>query len=856
MKLADFVNINANLNETNPFFHPLEQRFGSRVSSRNWGVSADIDLVKLFPSEMKTSSLRLSYTHTENIGKPLYLPSTDILVDEAANQLYDKLVNEGVDEKIAEAEADALKTSSQSIQTSDTWSLPSIRIKIPIDYWLIRDTWNNLGFAFNYNRTFGRNPTILSQSTWVWNFTANYSYSFSPENYIKAVDIPLLGSAFELFSDLNNLRFYFAPTSISSNLTATRNRGFSITRTDPNRTNTSRDFRVTRGFQLGWKFTEGGFLNPSLNYTIDFGSSLAHLETRLDSIRNPVTGKDSVFEIQRSEKEIWRDIFGGQIFGKDFSYSQRVEIRTQPKFPSLFDLDKYLSLQLGYSVDYRWQNDFRQPELGRSASFSNNISCGINFRLKQLFEPLFKEEAAQPQTRPDLRTRSRGRERDEEDDPSARRDTVKSITKEEDETPKPSPVTSVLLLLKASVKWLFFDYDNIAINFTQGNNSSNTGIAGTGTGITNFWNFWLPNKDGNGPSRLYQLGLDYKVGARAKNGNLSDAVGQRNNLDLRTSRPLWEGAKIDLSWKVGWTINKQTSLQTDSLGNVRVVNLASSGNTDRSFLTFPPVLIFSFFNNGIKKVHELYNPDAVNPNENLADAFVDGFETFPILGKIPFMKDFARYIPRPNWSVTWDGLEKFSLLSTFAQRVSLNHTYNSNYSRAWKINPDGNEETQAQKVSYGFQPFLGLSITFLPVAGGNLSANIKFGSNVSYDLGISTKKITETFSNDINISASFSKQGFELPIFGLSLKNDLEISFSFTQLKNSTVIYDLTEFKEEGTPQDGTTRTTLEPRIKYVMSSRVTLSIFYKRTSVTPEGASRIPPTTTNEAGLDVHITI
>jgi hypothetical protein len=64
------------------------------------------------------------------------------------------------------------------------------------------------------------------------------------------------------------------------------------------------------------------------------------------------------------------------------------------------------------------------------------------------------------------------------------------------------------------------------------------------------------------------------------------------------------------------------------------------------------------------------------------------------------------------------------------------------------------------------------------------------------------------------------------------------------------------DFTEGGVPQDGTTRITLEPRIKYTISAKVTLSIFYKRSSVTPEGASRIPPTTTNEAGLDVNISI
>jgi hypothetical protein len=66
----------------------------------------------------------------------------------------------------------------------------------------------------------------------------------------------------------------------------------------------------------------------------------------------------------------------------------------------------------------------------------------------------------------------------------------------------------------------------------------------------------------------------------------------------------------------------------------------------------------------------------------------------------------------------------------------------------------------------------------------------------------------------------------------------------------------MNNFTEAGEPLDGTTRTTLEPRIKYTISSKVTLSIFYRRSSVEPEGAQRIPPTTTNEAGLDVHISI
>ncbi|MGE5795229.1 MAG: hypothetical protein ACM34N_00515, partial [Ignavibacteria bacterium] len=204
----------------------------------------------------------------------------------------------------------------------------------------------------------------------------------------------------------------------------------------------------------------------------------------------------------------------------------------------------------------------------------------------------------------------------------------------------------------------------------------------------------------------------------------------------------------------------------------------------------------------------------------------------------------------------WDGLESFFLFKAFAKKVSLNHSYTSNYTEGWKINPDGRKEILSQRIDYGFAPLFGLNFGFGEVWGGNLTSNVKYSAKTNYDLGKSSQRITETYTKDIGITAGYSKSGFELPLFGISLKNDIEFSFSYSSSRNSTVIYDMNNFTEAGEPLDGTTRTTLEPRIKYTISSKVTLSIFYRRSSVEPEGAQRIPPTTTNEAGLDVHISI
>lgn len=312
---------------------------------------------------------------------------------------------------------------------------------------------------------------------------------------------------------------------------------------------------------------------------------------------------------------------------------------------------------------------------------------------------------------------------------------------------------------------------------------------------------------------------------------------------------------MDLTWKAGWGLNKTTTFTSDGEGNIIVSNLTSTGTIDRSFLTLPPTLMFSFLGNGIKKVSELYDKTAPNKTGNLSNAFLEGFETFSFVSKIPILAQVMKYIPRPNWSINWTGLEKYSIFS-FAKRITLQHVYSSSYSEGWKITPEGDKEVQQQRIDYGFSPLAGINVQVDDFLGGNLSSNIRYSTKSSFSLGVSTTNITEAFSRDINVSASYTLAGFEFPFFGINLKNDLEFSLSYTSGKTSSVIYEMDNFKEEGKPQEGKTNTTIEPKIKYVMSSRVTLSIFYRRTSIEPEGASRIPPTTTNEAGIDVHIAI
>jgi len=310
---------------------------------------------------------------------------------------------------------------------------------------------------------------------------------------------------------------------------------------------------------------------------------------------------------------------------------------------------------------------------------------------------------------------------------------------------------------------------------------------------------------------------------------------------------------------LGWSHNMNRTIKTDSLGVPEEISRTVSGDVNRTFLTFPNTLIFKLFKTGIEDVSKRYEELKDNLGDKRGDdlkiiqAFEEGMEAMPISKKL-----ISSLMPRPNWSFRWDGLEKMDLFSTFASRVSLDHAYTSTFRRRWRLTPQGGEITESEQVSYGFTPLIGLSITFKQLGKGNLTGNFRYGTSTSTDLAPSVQNITETNTTDINISASYARSGFEFPFFGLSLSNDLDISFSYSYSKNNRRVFDFKkEFKKDGDPLEGTIRTSLEPRIRYILSARVTASIYYKYTKMKPDaGGSRIPGSTINEGGLDLRVQI
>ena len=876
LKLADLGSVSFNYSRVDPNFHTLEQRFGSRQTGTNWGISTSMSLERFFPSDWVGTSFPVSYSRSVGRVEPKYLPNSDVLVSEAAEQERQKMLTLGYSEAVANAAAGRIIRDAESYRETDTYAAPSFRIGFPSNDWFIRDTFNKLTLGFNYTKSRERNPAISSRVAWSWNAKISYALNLSPDYYVQPFKSLFDGLWF--LDEYKNLKIFYTPTSFTWSFTAVRSRDVSTQRTVGAQQLTSRNFTASRQFGFGWKATEGGIANLSGNYNLSIESSLLDLETDRSKQQRPFS-------------KILDDIFFGDKFinfGTDTRYAQQNQFTSRPNIPNIFNIKKYADFSMSYGVDYNWQNTQAAGDIGKSAGWSNNINFSMNFKLKQLFDPLFddKPTAATPVPR----GRRGAAENEGEETPGTTQPASDTTGTPQSPGGLEKTLAQLKTLARALIKVPFLDYDNINITFTQSNNVGNSGVVGR-TGFVNFWGrvpFFQEADPKYGPSRLYQLGLisdpngkltnfgtrsyfpffgwDVEPGIRAASigglsANLSNTFRQSNRVTLKTNRSLWEGARLDLTWNTGWQFSRTQNVTTDSLGTPRLLNASSTGSVDRSFLTFPDVLFLGMFKSSLKDVSKRYkelkdNRDStVTNDEKLAQAFEEGFEALPFLRKI-----FGQYFPRVNWTLRWDGLEKIPMFAGFVSRLSLDHSYNANYTRSFENRPGGGgERTNGQRVAYGFAPLFGLNFTFKELLKGSFGANLRYNTNTSFDLATSSQKIVETLAQEISFTASYSRKGFEIPLFGLALNNDLDVSASYSLTKNSRKTYDVSKLDVAVTPTplEGSTRTVIEPRIKYVLSLRVTASVYYRYTKIAPdEGGSRIPGSTINEAGLDIHISI
>ena len=235
LKLSDLGRMDFSYSKTDPFFHSLENRFGSREENTDLSAGASIGIEKLLPQSWNGTSLPVSYTYSQRNRQPRYFHNTDILVASAVEQFKDRGLN-----------GDSVLEASQTYSESHVFAMQTIRFVLPSTSWYVDQTINRLSFGINYNKKYERNTLSQRKDEWGWGGRMGYDLNL-PESFVQP--FKSLFSGIPFLRDFKEYKLFYVPGKIQWNLTANRDMVSDIPRAKSNPTLTS-NFRASRSFGL------------------------------------------------------------------------------------------------------------------------------------------------------------------------------------------------------------------------------------------------------------------------------------------------------------------------------------------------------------------------------------------------------------------------------------------------------------------------------------------------------------------------------------------------------------------------------------------------------------------------------
>jgi hypothetical protein len=808
VKIADLMDLNFAMARTDPYFHSIDGRFGTRNTGQSWDFSATLYADRLlnnfFSSVFSENwgnflTLPITFRHNESLIQPQYFPGTDVELDKAAEQKYLSVLAQTGDPEQAQIASDNVKTEAQTLIVRNNIAVNNMGFNFPSNFFLVKNIIN--GLRFNFNADFGgsRDVTYENKNDFRYNGGVSFATDFGLADLLHLN----IGSLLPLGERYAGAKLYFclpfiplAPLfskSFSASTDFNRSQAESKQRKFAQQDLPSRQFIANRGFRFDWKFIENWIIDLNGSYDFRAGSDLTDLETYNDSIRS-----------QRPENEIFNDIFfnnGFVNFGEDLDYSQNVSFNPAFNFPWI---DRFISITGNYNVRYGWVNPNQISNVGSNIGYSSTVNASAIFKLNELFS-LFTGSGSG-------RLSAMGMRRDSVPQEQGNKQTIANIFK-----------AIVTLVPK-----------DISMTFTQTNTVSNGGVGGL-PGFGNFW-FYPTSKDEYGPSRMYQLGFSLDPGPRAPNlSQISDNYTSGNEVSLTsTINPLFpESVTMSLTFRKAWGFTNNLFYTSDALGIVgSPTSKTSSLFTGNSIFFGGDVSSFSFD----------YDPNNSAQNRrNITDAFRSQISSFPF----------------PNWNLSISGLEKFPLFAQFANSVTLENAFISEYKESRSVDINSYDIPNAQSVTQAFSPLIGMNINFRDVLAGSLTAALRLSSGTVNNLNPIGASIQTVKTSEWSLNMNFTKTGFSIPLFGLSLQNDISFALTLSRTNNEPILYEYATGLAREVPGNGSRITQVNPSIQYSLSSKVTMQLFYKYIKTNPLGQTVTTiPRTTNEGGLNIRIAI
>ncbi len=236
---------------------------------------------------------------------------------------------------------------------------------------------------------------------------------------------------------------------------------------------------------------------------------------------------------------------------------------------------------------------------------------------------------------------------------------------------------------------------------------------------------------------------------------------------------------------------------------------------------------------------------------------------------------FAGIIPKPNWTVTYNGLTRLKGMDKIFTNFTLRHGYHSTFSMnsfntallfadPFRIGyPSFRDTLTGNFVPYflvpnitiqeAFDPLIEIEMTFT----NQLTTRFEYRKSRTLSLSLIDYQLAENRSTEVTFGFNWRQKGVplikKLPFMKGKLDNDVTFKFDFSLRDDATANSKLDQNQSFGTSGQKVIR--IAPSIDYIVNNRVSVKLYFEQNRNIPKISNSFPITNTR-GGLQVRISL
>ena len=900
VQAADFATVSVSGNYSGVNWGSIESRVQERQRNEQIGFdfNTTMQLGQFFGSRLKLS-LPFYYGYSLGIINPEYDPfNPDI-----------KLSDYSFTERMERAK------KGQDFTERKSFNFTNIRKEANPDVKPNMFRISNFTLGYSYSENYRRDFNTEYDRTKSWKTDLMYTYTFDvkPIEPFKKVEFMQKSKWWGIIRDMN---LSLSPKTISFSNDVLRNYNERQVRNNlapdfPFDPVYIKSFNWNRTYGLGYDITKNlKFTFNATNRAIfDEGNG------RVDKEIDPVGYQIFLDTIRRQLRT----------FGKTMDYTHDYSLAYNLPLDKIPALD-WVTSNVKYNGTYNWQRaPLGQSEYGNTVQNSRAVNYTANFNLTNLYNksPFLKKvisenkqnrqkvgekETPVNKENTDSKMTSFGKPYDQLTKREKRKeDRIRRRKKRQEERDKKlsqpmNPIVSLVARSIVSVRSVSGTYSVNNGTLLPGYNQETRLLGANGSfenPLSGFL-FGQQSYDIYGNKTSYDFAREAaNKGWLVKNSaiNKQHTLSNTQNFSARATIEPLKDVSIDLSMNRNYTVNSNdffrwsdSSKQYESQSFVQTATLTySTIALKSSFVQLGNDYSSSSFTTMRDRREEVSqllgkdNPNSTITTKGYAKGYSGGHQDV-LIGA--FLTSYTNSsvskkninpisaMPLPNWTMNYNGLNKFEFFKKRTKNITLRHGYSSSVSisgiqtnlnakfddagnaTSFDLNDNFIVRSQIQNVTLSerFSPLVGFDATW-NFLGQGLITKFEYKKDRSSSLALSNQQITENFTKEwvIGSGVKFSKVKLPFKIQGKVIENDLNIRFDFSIRDNATVIRKILENTNQATA--GQVVYSIKSSVDYNVGQNVTTQLYYDQVINTPKVAMTYPTGNIN-AGIRLRINL